>query len=770
MKIDCRLILFSIILLAFLSFGCSSDSSDDSSESPTNTDPDATTDTSTAPIADAGPDMSVSTNSLVTLEGNRSSDPGGESLIYTWLLSSKPGGSSAALSDSSSINPTFTADIAGSYLLNLTVNDGTTDSTEDQVTINALSFIPDTGQNISYTDVFGEDSDYSLNSPSYTDNSNDTVTDNVTGLMWQKSDNGTHNWHEAMGIIDSSNNPLGATDICGNLSLASYEDWRLPTRRELLRLVDFGTSSPAINNNFGGTITATPYWTSDARDTTYAWYVRFDGYSAGYVSHWVQKFQTRYVRCVRGGLSSSQFVDNGDETVSDVSTGLQWQQTDLTNDTHPFSTWDSALAQCETKELAGFSDWRLPNITELESISSTSTLDVQGSLAMYWSSTSIHDNSTDAWVLNFEHDYIVFKSKSEDGFTLCVRTETSKNSYKLPDTGQSVCYESNGTAIDPCPDPGNTQAQDGSYEINTPAFTVNSGGIEGTVTDNNTGLMWQQCTSGLSGSDCSAGIVNTNNWYEATGTADSTSNPGGSINVCGNLSLGGYTDWRLPNEHELMGIVDYNTSDPTINTTVFPNTQTKRYWTGTTNVDDSTRAWYLGFWGGEMSPGIQGTRGEKVNGYYVRCVRGDQNTETKFADHKNGAVTDLKTGLVWQKCPMGFNNDDTCSDDGINNNEWTSWNNALGYCEALSLAGTDDWRLPNIKEMYSIVDSSLTSRTIDSTAFPTTPFYESWSSTTYKYSDSAEIWAFHVRFNVGDVIVNSKAGDTSNVRCVHGGQ
>ncbi|MGK5092169.1 hypothetical protein WDW89_09200, partial [Deltaproteobacteria bacterium TL4] len=58
--------------------------------------------------------------------------------------------------------------------------------------------VPDTGQTTSYTDTFGEDHDYLINAPSYTDNSNSTITDNVTGLLWQKQDDGkTRTWDSA---------------------------------------------------------------------------------------------------------------------------------------------------------------------------------------------------------------------------------------------------------------------------------------------------------------------------------------------------------------------------------------------------------------------------------------------------------------------------------------------------------------------------------------------------------------------------------------------
>jgi len=91
------------------------------------------------PIADAGTNRNVITDVLVTLDGSGSWDPDGDALSYYWLLHSKPGGSKAALSQATSVNPSFTPDADGVYIISLVVNDGVTDSAFDNVTITAGS-------------------------------------------------------------------------------------------------------------------------------------------------------------------------------------------------------------------------------------------------------------------------------------------------------------------------------------------------------------------------------------------------------------------------------------------------------------------------------------------------------------------------------------------------------------------------------------------------------------------------------------------------------
>ena len=140
----------------------------------------------------------------------------------------------------------------------------------------------------------------------------------------------------------------------------------------------------------------------------------------------------------------------------------------------------------------------------------------------------------------------------------------------------------------------------------------------------------------------------------------------------------------------------------------------------------------------------------KTTSSYVRCVRGEQ-TSTSYTDIGNETVTDIKTGLVWQK-----------GDDGTTRN----WETALSYCEGLTLGGKTDWRLPNIKELSSIVDYTKSTFTIDD-AFSTllnSSSIDYWSSTTYMSSTSIK-WA--VSFYNSPWIAGSNANGYY-VRCVQG--
>ena len=95
-----------------------------------------------APVADAGPDQTASVPATVTLDGSASSDVDGDPLTYQWALTSVPPGSTATLSDPAAPMPTFVADLLGTYVAQLIVNDGTVDSPPDTVTISTTNSRP----------------------------------------------------------------------------------------------------------------------------------------------------------------------------------------------------------------------------------------------------------------------------------------------------------------------------------------------------------------------------------------------------------------------------------------------------------------------------------------------------------------------------------------------------------------------------------------------------------------------------------------------------
>jgi hypothetical protein len=293
----------------------------------------------------------------------------------------------------------------GNHSITLTATDSQGATGTDTVTITVSAFkangwIPDTGQVISYTDTLGEDSDYDIRPPHYTKldaygNAIDAsatqwamVRDDVTGLIWEiKTDDGsvhdrnnTYTHEDAKDLFVAR---LNSENFCG------HADWRLPTVNELSYLVHADANNPAIDTAYFSNTTSAKYWTSTLYPghTDIAWNVDF---SQGLVfSQYITEYYN--ARAVRGGPSSSNFIDNGDGTVTDASTGLMWQQ-DQAGD----MLWDAALVYCERLVLAGYDDWRLPNRNELQSLldysviipSIDTTMFLNTMSKEYWTSTT----------------------------------------------------------------------------------------------------------------------------------------------------------------------------------------------------------------------------------------------------------------------------------------------------------------------------------------------------------------------------------------------
>ncbi|WP_217495323.1 DUF1566 domain-containing protein [Shewanella sp. MEBiC00475] len=251
--------------------------------------------------------------------------------------------------------------------------------------------IVDTGQRISYNNnavillpdnantFFGQDANYSTNPPSYSDNNDGTITDNVTGLIWQKQMGEKLSYEQALLKINS-------------FKLAGNGDWRIPSIKELYSLIQFSGSvkgqkalTPFIDTSFfnqplgntkagereidAQTWSNTEYVGKTMKNDDTVFGVNFvDGRIKGY-----PKFNPRtkdpnkmYFRFVRGNeaYGKNNFVDNNDGTITDLATGLTWQQADSNKGLN----WQDALQYSENLTLAGQSDWRLPDAKELQSI------------------------------------------------------------------------------------------------------------------------------------------------------------------------------------------------------------------------------------------------------------------------------------------------------------------------------------------------------------------------------------------------------------------
>ncbi len=250
--------------------------------------------------------------------------------------------------------------------------------------------IPDTGVTTYYDEnsrisapgkgqaFFGQDAHYRINEPSYVDNGNGTITDQVTGLMWERSMGGKMTMQEAVRKANQSN-------------LGGHSDWRIPTITELYSLIQFtgrngrNAHTPFIDTSyfeqpFGDTSlgerpidaqtwSATKYSGRTMNSDQSYFGVNFiDGRIKSYptIDPRSRDAKRMYFRMVRGnpGYGDNDLVSAGDGTIQDRATGLMWSK----DDSREGMDWEAALGYCNGMQLAGYSDWRLPNAKELQSI------------------------------------------------------------------------------------------------------------------------------------------------------------------------------------------------------------------------------------------------------------------------------------------------------------------------------------------------------------------------------------------------------------------
>ena len=263
--------------------------------------------------------------------------------------------------------------------------------------------------------------------------------------------------------------------------------------------------------------------------------------------------------------------------------------------------------------------------------------------------------------------------------------------YVVVDTGQSVCTDT--VTVISCPSAGAPfHGQDAQFAGLSPSFVDDR---DGTVTDRRTGLMWQK------------GLLENISWDDAVAEAAT-------------FHLAGYHDWRLPTIKELYSLIRFDGYFGTDSTSSVPfidrDYLTFHYLGGARffDVQEWSATSYVGttMHGDATAFGVNFADG-RIKGYpktqpggaktlkYARYVRGPAYGDNSFRDNGDGTVSDAATGLLWSR-----------SDSGTA----MKWEDALAWVDAQNAAGTlgyRDWRLPNAKELQSIVDYSQAPDAVD---------------------------------------------------------
>ncbi len=269
--------------------------------------------------------------------------------------------------------------------------------------------------------------------------------DNVTGLVWEvkpddaaspRHKDATYTWGNTAGgnncsLSAGSCNTDAYVAAVNAAGLCGYIDWRLPARRELLSIVHYGrySPSPVIDPAWFPNTASSGYWSGEAYvlAPVSSWGIDFD---TGAVDGDGNTTEYR-VRLVRGAaMPVAAFVDHGDGTVTDSTTGLMWMKcsrgqggANCTAGSATGFSWADALGQAVTANTAnelGYSDWRLPGVKELESLIDVTRSGPAIDTAFfpntpqdqYWSSTTYSFNPAAAWLVAFFDGDVGYTTKT----------------------------------------------------------------------------------------------------------------------------------------------------------------------------------------------------------------------------------------------------------------------------------------------------------------------------------------------------------------------
>ena len=349
--------------------------------------------------------------------------------------------------------------------------------------------------------------------------------------------------------------------------------------------------------------------------------------------------------------------------------------------------------------------------------------------------------------------------------------------YPVVDTGQTRCYNNTTNISAPAADQP-FYGQDAQHAGHVPSYTLGGDGL--TVHDNVTGLTWQRSpdTTGDGSLNASDKLTYSNALLRPA-----------ALNAA---QFGGYSDWRLPSIKEQYSLIDFRGTDPsglagndTSGLTPYIDTNYFQFAYGNTNegdriIDsqyassnlyvsavDGTLLFGMNFADGRIKGYGLNMMGGATKTFFVQCVRGNPDYGVNlFADNGDQTVTDRATGLMWTKADSGAGLD---------------WSNALAWVQAKNAAnflGHDDWRLPDVKELQSIVDYSRSPDTSSSAAidsvFACTPITNEeyqldfpwyWSGTTHAQYNGSGAAGAYVAFGRGLGYMNSAWVDIHGAGC-----
>ena len=470
-------------------------------------------------------------------------------------------------------------------------------------------------------------------------NGDEVVTDQATGLMWQKDSGTKSSWKQAL-------------NYCEKLVYAGFSDWRLPGRNEILSLVNYGGEAssdfPGVDDyDKASVFSSTTCFDGinsdgiiDGSDTSCRVDLHY-GNADLYMKPDKTYFSENYVHCVRSEICPEGKILFGSDCLDDPCIAAVCEVSNSTGVCVP-KTESSYECQC----LDGFF-WNGSECVDPCKINPCS---------------KITNSDGECTAVNSS----LYYCGCANGYTWtngkCAPFATNVKNVGNICTGQDKCYDNkeeiscSGMKSKPFAGQDSFSTYYGNCQKHN--FTLKTVSGENIIVDNNTKLEWQQSYPQKSF-----------DWNEA-------------YTYCDSLEYGGKNDWRLPAPQEIMTISDYSRTWPALDRTYFTETPEKptdsrNFWTDDVSILSVNEGYIFSY-------------PSKDDIYFVMCVRGKKlptaNLSASMANDDK-IVKDLSSGLTWT----------------LNDAATDKWEDALSYCLNLTYAGYSKWRLPSKNELVSLV-------------------------------------------------------------------
>ena len=480
------------------------------------------------------------------------------------------------------------------------------------------------------------------------------IQDTQTGLYWEAKSFDQNDDRYCQKLMNWEEFTKDYIAQLNSIKYGGFDDWRAPSKHELRSLITYLGINPAYVQEMSFTLAPEDYWAGGSygpRKDDCGWVINFNiGATTA-----KNKSLTACGIAVRGKAlpqPQERFVDNGDGTITDTYLKLMWQKA-----ANPRTSYKQVMEMLPNFELGGHRDWRLPTMHELSTIFDDSYSNDNWFFNDYFDSNEIPHyitsnlfEDTYVWVINFYFGYDGYYAEKSIGlgYRLVRNLDFEEKVFTMPSGGQKEIFNAQGEIIG----------------VDASRAAVAFGEIENYIWDMKTGIIYEKAgAKSYTFEEAQEHVKNLNATF-----------------------YGGTNNWRLPTVDELRFIVDYSKKTPAVFSNFAQYVKSDFYWAAEEYpTPNGERNWAIYFGYGYAVPIERSHRCGciAISGGYENLA---DKSMSRY-DIKDGVVIDKYTNLMWLQDELPT----------------MTYSEFEKYLKEHELAGYNDWRIPDMKELSTIV-------------------------------------------------------------------